>query len=96
LKLLDRNFRQKAGELDIIMEDGNCIVFVEVRYRASNRYGDGLASVTRPKQRRMIRAASAYLARHKNLAVWPCRFDVIAISGAKTTPVIRWVANAFS
>jgi putative endonuclease len=82
--------------LDIIMEDDNCIVFVEVRYRASNTYGGGLASVTRPKQQRTIRAASAYLGRHKNLAAWPCRFDVVAISGAKSAPVIRWVANAFS
>ncbi len=78
------------------MEDGDCVVFVEVRYRASDRYGDGLASITRSKQRRIIKAASAFLKRHQKLAHRPCRFDAVAVSGSRSAPVIRWVAKAFS
>ena len=96
LNPLDRNFRAKFGELDIIMEDGGCVVFVEVRYRASEHYGGPLASITRTKQRRLIKAASAFLKKNASLAQRPCRFDVVAVGGSREEPAIRWVAKAFS
>jgi putative endonuclease len=92
---MTRNHREKFGELDIVMEDGDGVVFVEVRYRASDRWGDSLASVTGAKQRRLINAARSYLKRHPALASRPCRFDVVAVDGERLSPRIRWVRRAF-
>ncbi len=90
LKTVDRNYRCKAGEIDLIMRDGNILVFVEVRYRKSNKYGSALESITTAKQSRIIAAASLYLAANGNNQ--PVRFDVIAISGNGT---LNWIENAF-
>ncbi|MBB3117367.1 YraN family protein [Pseudoduganella violacea] len=81
LQLVERNFRCKVGELDLIMRDGAVLVFVEVRRRASKRFGGAAASITPAKQRRLIRAAQFYLLRYQPLP--PCRFDVIAIDGGQ-------------
>jgi len=95
LTLVERNFRLKCGELDLIMRDAERLVFVEVRYRSSERWGGGLASVTPGKQRRLIRAANGFLARHPTLRRLPCRFDVVAVSGNAESPTLRWVQGAF-
>lgn len=95
LILVERNFRLKCGELDLVMRDGRRIVFVEVRYRAGERWGGGLASVTRVKQRRLISAASGFLQARPELRGLPCRFDVVAVSGTSKAPTIRWVQGAF-
>ena len=79
LVLLERNFRCKVGEIDLIMRDGAALVFVEVRKRAGAGFGGALASITPAKQRRLMRAAQFYLLRVKPLP--PCRFDVVAIDG---------------
>ncbi|UTY57262.1 YraN family protein [Massilia sp. erpn] len=81
LQLVERNFRCKVGELDLIMRDGSALVFVEVRRRASKRFGGAAASITPAKQQRMLRAAQFYLLRCQPLP--PCRFDVIAIDGGE-------------
>ena len=78
------------------MEDAATVVFVEVRYRATSQWGDGLASITRTKQRRLINAARSYLKHHPALAHRACRFDVVSISGSREAPVIRWVRDAFA
>lgn len=88
LVLLERNFRCKVGELDLIMQHGAVLVFVEVRQRASGRYGGAAASVTPAKQRRLLRAAQFYLLRYRSQP--PCRFDVIAIDDARIT----WLKSA--
>jgi putative endonuclease len=92
---LERNFRRKCGELDLIFEDHNVIVFVEVRYRASERWGGGLASVTPKKQRRLINAASAWLKQNPGHSDRPCRFDVVSVSGSAASPTLNWVRSAF-
>lgn len=92
---MEQNFRQKCGELDLVFQDGNTIVFVEVRYRASDRWGTGLASITSTKQRRLTKAASSWLKRHPGLRRAPCRFDVVSVSGSETNPVCKWVRSAF-
>lgn len=79
LRLVERNFRCKGGEIDLIMRDGAALVFVEVRRRAGRGYGGAAASITPAKQKRMIHAAQFYLLRVKPLP--PCRFDVVAIDG---------------
>ena len=88
LNLLQRNFRCKGGEIDLIMQDGDTLVFIEVRKRADQRHGGAAASVTRAKQARLIIAAHSYLQRHRRPP--PCRFDVIAIDAE----AISWLKNA--
>jgi len=62
-----------------VFRDGATIVFVEVRYRASSRFGDGLASVTVRKQRRLVNAAASWLKQNPGLSSLPCRFDVALV-----------------
>ena len=95
LRLLARNAQARGGELDLVMLDGDVVVFVEVRYRASNAYGGGAMSVDAGKRRKLVRAAQAYLLRHPHHADAPCRFDVIDASGDPTAPRIEWLEDAF-
>jgi putative endonuclease len=87
MRLLERNFRCKLGEIDLIMQDGAGLVFVEVRQRASASYGGAAASVTPAKQRRLLRAAQYFLLRYAALP--PCRFDLLAIDGEN----LSWMQN---
>lgn len=94
LELLERNYRCRAGELDLVMRDPRgVVVFVEVRVRCNANYGGPLASITPRKQRRLARAAARWLqARHlTHRAI--CRFDVVAFS-ADGQP--EWLRNAFT
>jgi len=91
LRLIARNHRCRFGEIDLVMRDGDSLVFVEVRYRGSSRFGSPAETVDRHKQRRLIAAAGHYL--HANPSVLPCRFDVVAISGPDR---IEWLQNAFN
>lgn len=87
LKLVERNFRCKGGEIDIIMQDQTTLVFVEVRKRANGKFGGAVASVTPRKQARLIIAAQTFMQRY-----WtppPCRFDVVAIEGVS----LDWLVN---
>lgn len=88
LRLVERNFRCKAGELDLIMQDASSLVFVEVRKRKAAGFGGAAASITPAKQRRLLLAAQFYLQRYRTPPA--CRFDVIAIDGDK----IEWLKNA--
>ena len=92
LRLLARNVRFKAGELDLVMREGDTIVFIEVRFRGDGRFGGALASVDRGKCRRIARAAQAWLQRHPALAEAPCRFDVVA-AGPEGAD---WLRGAFT
>lgn len=93
LRLVLRNYRCKAGELDLVMLDGKTLVLVEVRYRASDQYGGAAASITYGKQRRIINAARHLLATRADLRRYPARFDVIAISALRKE--IQWIKGAF-
>lgn len=93
LRLLDRNYRCKGGEIDLIMQEREMLVFVEVRYRASNSHGGALASVGNRKQARLIIAASHYLV-SKSIDR-PTRFDVVAVSPGSGSVAIEWVKDAF-
>jgi len=90
LRLLERNYRCRAGEIDLVMRDASTLVFVEVRFRASDRFGGAAASVGPAKQMRLTAAASHFLQR-KSLNL-PCRFDVIAIGAGDR---IDWIQDAF-
>lgn len=93
LSLIASNQQFKGGELDLVMGDGETLVFVEVRHRADTRYGHPLETVTATKQRRLIHAARFYLAR--NRLSCPCRFDVLAVTGTPPDLDIEWVQGAF-
>lgn len=96
LRLRDSNVGFRFGELDLVMDDDDVLVFVEVRYRRGGGFGDGAASVDARKCRRIARAASAYLAAHPALARRTCRFDVVAVSGDLAAPAFDWIRNAFT
>lgn len=91
LRLVARNHRCRHGEIDLIMRDADTLVFVEVRYRHSQRFGGAAQSVDIHKQRRLAAAAGHYLQAHPSPL--PCRFDVLAI-GANDH--IDWIRNAFT
>ena len=93
LTLLQKNFRIKGGEIDLIMSDRDCLVFIEVRYRQKDRYGCGLESITAQKQRNIIRAAQVYLQNKDLMDKVPVRFDVLAITG-ETSPQWTWIKQA--
>ncbi|WP_188422272.1 YraN family protein [Oxalicibacterium solurbis] len=88
LALVERNFRCKGGEIDLVMQEGDVLVFVEVRLRADRSHGGAAASVTPAKQRKLILAAQHYLQRYRMPPA--CRFDVIAIDGNETA----WIRDA--
>lgn len=92
LRLLERNARFRVGELDLVMREGDTIVFVEVRLRRHAGFGDGFDSVDHRKRLKLARAAQLWLLRHPALADAPCRFDVVSIGAG----VPDWCRNAFS
>lgn len=86
------NVRVRGGEIDLIMRDEHTWVFVEVRYRRSDAFGEAAASVTSRKQRRLLLTAGLWLARRdESLDTSACRFDILAITGSR----IEWLINAF-
>lgn len=95
LRILARNLRCKAGEIDLVARHGPILVFVEVRQRNGRRHGGAAASVNRDKQARLTRAAAFFLPRivrvHFQGRPPPCRFDVVALDGRR----IEWIRAAF-
>jgi putative endonuclease len=83
LQLVERNARNKRGEIDLVMRDGPTLVFVEVRQRASARFGGAAASIGAAKQARLWRSAQHFLCRYT--APPPCRFDAVCIDGTALT-----------
>jgi putative endonuclease len=95
LQPLAQNARARSGELDLVMHDGEGVVFVEVRYRASQDFGGAAASVDYFKRRKLVRAAQVFLLRNPQYANAPCRFDVIAAEGDPAAPQFEWIRDAF-
>lgn len=96
LRLIARNFCCRVGEIDLVMEDGRCLVFVEVRYRKPNRFASAALSVNLRKQRKLIKAASFFLCRNAHLADRVMRFDVVALDGpSESKSTLQWLQDAF-
>ncbi|MGY2461932.1 YraN family protein [Vreelandella sulfidaeris] len=93
LILITQNHYVKGGELDLVMRDGDILVFIEVKYRTTTRYGHPLETVTYQKQQRLVRAARLYIAR--NGLSSPCRFDILAITGKLPNLEFNWAKAAF-
>jgi len=93
LRLIERNYHCRRGEIDLIMNDSGTTVFVEVRFRKNSRFGSALESITPAKQKKLILTASHYLMMHPEDR--PTRFDAIALSPSATKLEIQWVKSAF-
>ena len=93
LGLVERNYRCRGGEIDLIMQVDGVLVFIEVRQRSSVRFGSALESVDSRKRARLLHSAQHYLRHHPESCRGPCRFDVVAIEGEAGK--IRWIQNAF-
>lgn len=91
LRLLAQNWLARGGELDLVMLDGDTVVFVEVRYRRHEAWGGALESIDGRKQQRLILAAQQFLQKENRWSKHPCRFDVIALSPTR----LDWLKNAF-
>ena len=94
LNRVERNFSSRRGEIDLVMQDQDTLVFVEVRFRRSTSFGSAAESVTGSKQQRIIQAASHFLCSRRQWRDYPCRFDVLAISGGLRQR-IDWIRDAF-
>ena len=95
LRTLASNVNFRFGELDLVMRDGDTVVFVEVRYRRNDRFGGGAGSVDHKKRRRIVLAARAWLAGQRGLADAPCRFDVVTAQGEPPLQC-EWLRGAFT
>lgn len=91
LRLVERNYNCRLGEIDLILADGPVLVFAEVRLRRSPGYGGAAASITAGKRQRILRAARHYLSGRPE---GPCRFDVLLLD-ALDPERIEWIKDAF-
>ena len=100
LTYVEKNFRIKQGELDLIMMDSGTLVFVEVRYRKNTKYGTPEETVNYRKQQKLLIAANTYLQAKGIADRYPCRFDVVAITQQDDpkdkTLHVNWHKDAFS
>src|SRR5207247_10297656 len=93
--IVERRYRTRFGEIDIIARDGPTIVFIEVKARLSDDFGGAAAAVTGWKQRRIAEMAVDYLSRRR-LHEGPCRFDMVSIDFEASEPRVTVYPNAFS
>jgi putative endonuclease len=93
LRLIARNYHCPNGEIDLIMEQSDMLVFVEVRFRKTSTFGSALESIDARKKSRIIRCAAHYLSTQKISK--PARFDVVALSAENRRLDIDWVPDAF-
>ncbi|MDX1915840.1 MAG: YraN family protein [Methylophilus sp.] len=92
LKLVTTNYHCRFGEIDLIMQDGKSLVFIEVRLRTNPRFGSAASSITPQKQQKLINTAQYYIQQHNiNL---PCRFDAVLLDQNNSAHV-DWLRNAF-
>ena len=96
LKLVLRNYRCKAGEIDLVMLDGATLAIIEVRYRSSLDFGGAAASVTPRKQRRIVLAARHLLLTRRDLRRYRARFDVVGVMAALPDSEVEWIKAAFT
>jgi len=95
LTLIDTNYHCRFGEIDIIMQEGEMLVFIEVRLRASAQFGGAAYSVTPAKQKKIITTAKHFLMCHSQYAKHHCRFDVIAYETSSVQGCPVWYKDAF-
>ena len=93
LKLITQNYRSRYGEIDLVMQHGQTLVFIEVKYRGNNDYGGAAGAVTRGKQAKLLKTAMTYMQQEKPL-LHNMRFDVIAMQpGISEKYACEWLQN---
>jgi len=95
LSMLERNYHCRYGEIDLVMQHQDILVFVEVRYRSYQKYGGSRESIDYRKQQRLLITANHYLQTHPYARTSRCRFDVVLMSGQQNSPCLQWIADAF-
>ena len=91
-----RNYHCRHVEIDLIMLDGDCLVFIEVRYRGGGSLVDAVTTVDARKQRKLVQTANVYLSKHPRFQHHSCRFDVVGVDRRANGDVdIRWIRDAF-
>ncbi len=95
LQLIEKNYRCRYGEIDLIMLDQQDLVFVEVRYRKNDSFGGAAQSVDTQKQQKLRHTAEIFLQENQSMEFNGCRFDVIAASGTPPDYNIHWIHDAF-
>jgi putative endonuclease len=95
LQLVHTNYHCRMGEIDLIMRDGEFLVFTEVRMRNHSDFGQGLDSVTHAKQRKITKTALHFLQTRRLLDTCPCRFDIVSVTLGQQGHEFLWLKNAF-
>ncbi|MGA9033745.1 MAG: YraN family protein [Sulfuricaulis sp.] len=95
LALTTRNYRSPFGEIDLIMQEHDTLVFVEVRYRSSDDFGTPAETVDARKQARLRATAEHYLQNTPRASKKACRFDIVALTGDGEGGDFRWLQNVF-
>ncbi|MEH6626946.1 MAG: YraN family protein [Motiliproteus sp.] len=95
LKPVQQNYLCRGGEIDIIMQQDRTLVFVEVRFRNSTKFGNAAESVNWTKQQKLIIAAQHFLQKNARWQNQPCRFDVIACNPGPQGTEFQWIRGAF-
>lgn len=93
LKLVTKNYHCRYGEIDLIMNDNNNLVFVEVRFRKNAAFGGALESIDRKKQNKLRLTAEHYLQHQRSNK--NARFDVVILSSLTDTNQVEWIKSAF-
>jgi len=94
-RIVARNLRSSLGELDLVAEDGQVLVFIEVKARRTGEFGGAVHAVHRQKQQKLIRLASQFLAQ-RHWTERPCRFDVVLLEGKDSVVLkVEHIQNAF-
>lgn len=93
--VLERNFRRRTGEIDVVARDGDTVVFVEVKTRRPGRFGAAVEQITASKRRRLVKTALAYMV-DRGMAGAKCRFDVVAVDVPRVgPPAVSLIKGAF-
>ena len=96
LQCVAKNYRNRQGEIDLILLEDNTYVFVEVKYRKNNQFGGAISAVTYKKTQKIKQCAKFYLQQEGlNEYNTPCSFDIIALEGDINKPHVTWLKNAF-
>ena len=94
-RLVQRNYRCRLGEIDLVAWDGRELVFIEVKTRSTRTFGSSAEAVSSQKQARLLRLADCFLQEHR-LSDAPCRFDVVAVDASLEPPGVDLIRGAFS
>ena len=95
LRCIERNFNSRGGEIDLVMQEAETLVFVEVRFRKNDNFGTPAESITASKKRKLLQTAQLYLLAHPTWRNKPCRFDVMAARPGESGLQFEWIKNAF-